>query len=74
MAHVDEPDFVGVRFEDGLTAAIIDDVLHQPGALPLLQYALTELFEQGVNGAMTNDAYQAIGGVSGALGRRARKA
>ncbi|MEJ2753677.1 MAG: S-layer homology domain-containing protein, partial [Chloroflexota bacterium] len=32
-----------VQFEEGLAARIIDDVLYQPGALPLLQYALTEL-------------------------------
>ena len=35
---------VGVRFEPGLVSQIIADVRDQPGALPLLQYALTELF------------------------------
>ncbi len=37
---------VGVTFEAGLVANIIQDINYQPGALPLLQYALTELFEQ----------------------------
>ena len=37
---------VGVRPEPGLVAEMIADVAHQPGALPLLQYALTELFER----------------------------
>ena len=37
---------VGVRSEPGLVAEMIADVAHQPGALPLLQYALTELFER----------------------------
>lgn len=31
---------VGVRFEEGLVAAIVDDVHYQPGALPLLQYEI----------------------------------
>jgi hypothetical protein len=35
---------VGVRFEPGLVTQIVADVRDQPGALPLLQYALTELF------------------------------
>ena len=35
---------VGVRFEPGLVSQIVADVQDQPGALPLLQYALTELF------------------------------
>jgi hypothetical protein len=37
---------VGVYPEPGLVAEMIADVAHQPGALPLLQYALTELFER----------------------------
>ncbi len=37
---------VGIAAEPGLEAEIIADVAHQPGALPLLQYALTELFER----------------------------
>ena len=36
----------GLVLESGLTAAIVADVAEQPGALPLLQYALTELFER----------------------------
>ena len=40
------------------------------GALPLLQYTLTELWERD-GGALTLDGYRAIGGVAGALARRA---
>ena len=36
---------VGVSLEQGLLAEIVADVLDEPGALPLLQYALTELFD-----------------------------
>jgi len=48
-------------------------VSDQPGALPLLQYALTELFEQRDDHTLTKAAYHSIGGVRGALGRRAEE-
>lgn len=62
---------VGVKFEDGLVPAIIEEVHYQPGGLPLLQYALTELFEQRENRTLTHEAYQSIGGTVGALAGRA---
>jgi WD40 repeat protein/serine/threonine protein kinase len=61
----------GVVCQAGLAAAIIDDVLYQPGGLPLLQYALTELFEQRHERTLTRQAYRTIGGVAGALAGRA---
>jgi DNA-binding SARP family transcriptional activator/ABC-type glycerol-3-phosphate transport system substrate-binding protein len=62
---------VGVELEAGLTTEVIADVARQPGELPLLQYALTELFERGDGRQLTRAGYAAIGGVLGALGRRA---
>lgn len=62
---------VGTVFEPGLIAAIVGDVHYQPGALPLLQYALTELFEQRRGRLLTHEAYQSIGGTVGALAKRA---
>lgn len=62
---------VGVGFEDGLLADIVADMQTQPGALPLLQYALTELFNARQGRQMTRQAYATIGGVPGALARRA---
>jgi WD40 repeat protein/DNA-binding SARP family transcriptional activator/energy-coupling factor transporter ATP-binding protein EcfA2 len=62
---------VGVLLEPGLLAEIVADVLDEPGALPLLQYALTELFALRDGATMTRDAYRAVGGVSGALASRA---
>ncbi len=62
---------VGVSFEEGVVAAMLDDVHDQPGALPLLQYALTELFEERQDRLLTRAAYQAVGGVLGALGQQA---
>ncbi len=64
---------VEVTFEPGLAAGIIADVNYQPGALPLLQYALTELFEQRQGHVLTREAYQAIGGTVGALANRAEE-
>jgi WD40 repeat protein/serine/threonine protein kinase/DNA-binding XRE family transcriptional regulator/energy-coupling factor transporter ATP-binding protein EcfA2 len=61
----------GLALEPGLVTAIVKDVGEQPGALPLLQYALTELFERRAGRTLTLDAYQASGGVLGALARRA---
>src|SRR5262249_35799998 len=61
----------GLALEPGLVTAIVKDVAEQPGALPLLQYALTELFERREGRALTLGAYQAIGEVTGALARRA---
>ena len=64
---------VGVRFEEGLVGVIQADVIERPGTLPLLQYALTELFERRQNEVMTRRAYYAMGGVLGSMSRRAEE-
>jgi WD40 repeat protein/class 3 adenylate cyclase len=64
---------VDVRLEHGLVAEMLAEVADEPGALPLLQYALTELFERREDSVLSLEAYRAIGGVSGALGRRAEE-
>ena len=64
---------VGAILEEGLVEAIITDVREQPGALPLLQYALTELFERRDGALLTTSAYQDIGGTLGALAKRAEE-
>src|SRR5262249_23291969 len=55
----------------GLLSEIVADVLDEPSALPLLQYALTELFERREGAVLTRVAYEAVGRVSGALTSRA---
>ncbi len=50
---------------------LIDDVRHQAGALPLLQYALLELWKRRQGGRLTAADYQDIGRLEGALDRRA---
>lgn len=62
---------VGVRLEAGLLAEIVSDMNGQVGALPLLQYALTELFERREGRILTRMAYQQIGRTGGALANRA---
>ncbi len=62
---------VRLTFEAGLVDQILDDVGDEPGNLPLLEYALSELWDLRSEGRMTFAAYQEIGGVAGALTRRA---
>jgi WD40 repeat protein/class 3 adenylate cyclase len=64
---------VDVSLEPTLVATMLTDVAEEPGALPLMEYALTELFERRDGRVLTLDGYRAIGGVSGALGRRAEE-
>jgi WD40 repeat protein/serine/threonine protein kinase len=64
-------ELVGTTVESKLITAIVNDVYDHPGAFPLLQYALTEVFERRQNHSMTLSDYESIGGVAGALGRRA---
>jgi WD40 repeat protein/class 3 adenylate cyclase len=64
---------VGARFEPGLLAELVADVADEPGALPLLQYALTELYERREGSTLTQEAYRTIGGISGALAGRAEE-
>ena len=61
----------GLELEIGLVATIMQDVTEQPGALPLLQYALTELYERREGRLLTLAGYKASGGVFGSLARRA---
>ena len=65
---------VGVEVEPGLLTAMVAEVKEQPGALPLLQFALTELFERRENHRMTLEGYRSIGGVQGVLDQQAEEA
>ena len=61
----------GCEFEPGLVEKLLSDVKDQPGGLPLLQHALLELWERRQVRRLTHAAYREIGGVEGALERRA---
>jgi basic membrane lipoprotein Med (substrate-binding protein (PBP1-ABC) superfamily) len=62
---------VGVTFERGLLAALIDEVSGQPNALPLFQYTLSELFDRRQDSMFTRAAYEALGGIKRAVASRA---
>lgn len=62
---------VHVDIQPGLVAEMIRDVANQPGGLPLLQYALTDLFERRTTDVLTIDDYRSSGGVLGAVATRA---
>ncbi|NJK51685.1 MAG: hypothetical protein HC936_00940 [Leptolyngbyaceae cyanobacterium SU_3_3] len=55
-------------FEPGLVEQILEDLGSVSGNLPLLEFALDELWKQG---RLTLDAYREIGGVREALAKRA---
>jgi hypothetical protein len=57
----------GVTYEPGLVERLLDDAGDEPGNLPLLQFALTLLWERRVGGQLSHAAYEEIGGVAGAL-------
>ncbi|MCE7937374.1 hypothetical protein DCC79_05805 [bacterium] len=61
----------GRSFEPGLVERIVDDVGEKPGTLPLLEFALTKLWESQEHGWLTHEAYEAIGRVEGAVARHA---
>ncbi|MDZ7950489.1 WD40 repeat domain-containing protein [Nostoc sp. DedQUE09] len=62
---------VGITFEAGLEERILNDVEDKPGNLPLLEFALTLLWQQRTGKKLTHSAYDAIGNVQGALARYA---
>jgi energy-coupling factor transporter ATP-binding protein EcfA2 len=62
----------GLEFEDGLPERILDDTGTDPGALPLMAYALDELYHACEKAKrLSHAAYEAFGGVQGAIGTRA---
>ncbi|MCB8788777.1 WD40 repeat domain-containing protein [Planktothrix agardhii] len=64
---------LGVDFEGGLVERILNDVDKEPGNLPLLEFALTELWKKRTRKQLTHKAYEEIGEVSGALTRYANE-
>ena len=68
---------VGLHLEEGLAEVIINDVLEssregssragRSTVLPLLEFALTQLWERREQGLLTHQAYQSIGKVTGSL-------
>jgi tetratricopeptide (TPR) repeat protein/KaiC/GvpD/RAD55 family RecA-like ATPase len=65
---------VALRFEEGLVERILSEVGDGPGSLPLLEFLLTELWENRRANTLLHDAYDAIGGVRQAIAKRAERA
>ncbi len=61
----------GLRLDPGLAPRIVSDVQETPGALPLMQFVLTDLVHRSADGHIRLGAYEESGGVVGAIGRRA---
>ncbi len=69
---IEEPArLVGLSLEPGLVETILDDVAAQPGALPLLEHALLELWRRRAGSVLTLAGYQESAGVRGAIAARA---
>ena len=62
---------LGVTFQEGLVKRILNDVESEPGNLPLLEFALTELWKRRKGKQLTHAAYEDVGEVKGALARHA---
>lgn len=62
---------MGVVIQQGLTERILQDLGQEPGNLPLLEFALTQLWERQTYRKLTHAAYTDIGGVNKALAHHA---
>ncbi len=62
---------VGLALEPGLANVMLNDVGTEPGALPLLQYTLDLMWSQRKGRLLTVAGYRKLGGVTGALQRKA---
>jgi DNA-binding SARP family transcriptional activator/tRNA A-37 threonylcarbamoyl transferase component Bud32 len=62
---------VGVGIEPAAVATLVAEAAARPGSLPLLQFVLRELYDRRVDGVMHLDALEQLGGLTGAVGRRA---
>ncbi|MFE6867724.1 helix-turn-helix domain-containing protein [Kitasatospora sp. NPDC057692] len=64
----------GLIVERALTSRIIEEIDGEPGGLPLLSHALLETWRRRKGRALTEAAYEAAGGVNGAIARTAERA
>ncbi|MFI0821202.1 hypothetical protein ACH4TX_45625 [Streptomyces sp. NPDC021098] len=64
----------GLIVERALTARLIEGVTDEPGGLPLLSHVLLETWRRRRGRALTETAYEAAGGLHGAIARTAERA
>ncbi|WDV50740.1 trypsin-like peptidase domain-containing protein [Streptomyces coeruleorubidus] len=63
----------GLTLDPGLAQRIVDDAQDEPGHLPMVEFALTELWSLQGGVRLTHTGYEVLGGVSGALSTHAEK-
>lgn len=63
----------GLTLEPGLVERILDDAGSEPGSLPLLEFALTRLWERRTGSTLTIAAYEQIGQLAGSITARAEE-
>ncbi|ADO75630.1 TIR domain-containing protein [Stigmatella aurantiaca] len=63
----------GLRFEPGLAEGLVADVRIQPGHLPLLQFALLQLWNERTGNVLTWEGYHRIGKLTGAIAHSAEQ-
>ncbi|MEU2060769.1 hypothetical protein [Streptomyces sp. NPDC013455] len=61
----------GLTVERALTARLVEEVAGEPGGLPLLSHALLETWRRRSGRTLTLRAYEAAGGVRGAIAQTA---
>ncbi|MDJ0634641.1 MAG: CHAT domain-containing protein [Xenococcaceae cyanobacterium MO_188.B29] len=61
----------GVKLEESLLGNLLDDVGEKAENLPLLEFALTQLWKKQESGWLTRAAYKEIGGLQQSLARHA---
>lgn len=66
-------DLVGLTFDEGLVSELVFTVREEPGALPLLQFTLEQLYARRDGDRLTFAAYRALGGLRGALAQHAEQ-
>ncbi len=60
---IEQPaELIGLKFEDGVVNSLLQDILGEPAALPLLQFTLLKLWEHRERNRVTWDAYRRLGG------------
>jgi hypothetical protein len=64
----------GLVFQDGVVDRIVADVAAEPAALPLLQFALLQLWRRREGNRVTLKTYEDVGGPTTALSRAAEAA
>jgi WD40 repeat protein len=77
---IEEPARIaGLRFEErggiSLSSRILRDAVNHAESLPLLEFVLRELYEssRSTSGVLTWSVYEQLGGIEGAVGKRAEE-